>query len=475
MQNTASIPHWQSACWSLSLLILVVTFGDVLIQEMHGTAAFYAALAREMLDRGDFLAPFQGAQAYLLKPPLALWLSAMAAALFGINDFAMTLPSRLGGLGCVALTYLLARRYFGPAAAWFAALIVVTNGIYIQFTTNFRMDSLMTLGALLILWGYLNLQRNRGAAALCGGIALSALTKGPLIFVMLLIFIPHAAAVGQWRAPARSLRYWALLLILPAAWYGYLWLAHGAALTAQLNYDFWRGDTAIGLSAIDSAMLEYLIKPLRRLWPWLPLMVLALMYGFAICCSRRPVAKRADIALLLGLFILNYGIAAIKPDPDVRYLYPSLPLIAILCGGLLSRWTHETLPRWIVNTGHGLLALAVIYAGVLSYRGAADQQGLRAMQALVAQAPITSSNSVVIVDTLPPLDAPRRNDPMPDSVYYYFGLTPLKVIQPVTLEALPAAVRYVFVRRKRLYEQTLQALGLRAVARSTKIALFERP
>ena len=97
------------------------------------------------------------------------------------------------------------------------------------------------------------------------------------------------------------------------------------------------------------------------------------------------------------------------------------------------------------------------------------------MQALVAQAPVTSSNSVVIVDTLPPLDAPRRNDPMPDSVYYYFGLTPLKVIQPVTLEALPAAVRYVFVRRKRLYEQTLQALGLRAVARSTKIALFERP
>ena len=168
MQHLQSEPLSRQARWTIIALAVLFTFGDVLVQELHGTAAFYAALSRQMLTEGDFLAPFQGPQAYLLKPPLAFWLSALSSALLGINDFAMTLPSRLAGLGCVAMTFLLARRYFGPVAGWFAALILPTNGIYIQFTTNFRMDSLMTLGGLLILWGYLTLRETRGVAAVTG-------------------------------------------------------------------------------------------------------------------------------------------------------------------------------------------------------------------------------------------------------------------------------------------------------------------
>lgn len=454
----------------------MVTFGDVLIQELHGTAVFYAALAREMLDKHDLLAPFHGPQAYLLKPPLAFWLSALSAAALGVNDFAMTLPSRLAGLGCVALTYVLARRFYGPVAGWFAALIFATNGIYIQFTTNFRMDSLMTLGALLTLWGYFNLNRQRGAAAFFGGIAISALTKGPMIFAMLLVFLPHAWLTARWRDVARGWLAWSALLALPAAWYAYLYLAHGAELAAQLNYDFWRGDTAIGLSALDSALLEYLVKPLRRLWPWLPIMILALIYGFVTCLSRRePLVRRADLGLLLGLFVLNYGIAAVKPDPDVRYLYPSLPLIAILCGGLLSRWTRARLPRGVAYAAHALLVLAVGFAALLSVRGAEDQRNLRRMQAMAANGEITSANSAVVVDALRPPGAPRRNDPMPDSVYYYFGLSPAIVFQPESRAALPAGARFVFIRRKRSVEQALRDMGLREVSRSAKIALFERP
>lgn len=475
MSDSTATPYWRAACWSLTGIVVLVTFGDVAIQELHGTAAFYAALVREMLDTADPLAPFHGEQAYLLKPPLAFWLSALSAAVLGINDFAMTLPSRLAGLGCVLLTFVLARRFFGATAGWFAALVFATNGIYIQFTTNFRMDSLMTLGALLTLWGYFHLERARGAAALFGGVAISALTKGPMIFAMLLIFVPHAVATGRWRTATRSFAAWSALLAAPAAWYAYLYLVHGTELAAQLNYDFWRGDTAVGLTALDSALLEYLVKPLRRLWPWVPLLVLALGYGLLASLTRRPAApRRADVALLLGLFALNYGIAAVKPDPDVRYLYPSLPLIAILCGGLLSRWTAGRLPRALAYGAHALLVVALGFAVAISLRGAEDREGLARLQALAAQGAVTSANSVVVVDALRPPGAPRRNDPMPDSLYYYLGLTPAPMFQPASLAALPASTRYVFIRRKRIYEQELRALGLDEIARSAKIALFAR-
>lgn len=470
-----SARNHRAALMVLSALTVLVSFGDVAIQELHGTAAFYAALSREMLDAGDFLAPFQGPQAYLLKPPLALWLSALCSALFGINDFAMTLPSRLGGLGCAVLTYLLGKRLYGTAGGWFAALVFVTNGIYIQFTTNFRMDSLMTFGALLTVWGYLNLRTDRGAAGLFAGIAIAALTKGPMIFAIILIFVPHALVADQGRDIARSVRYWWLLLLLPGGWFGYLWLVHGNELTAQLNYDFWRGDTALGLTALDSATLEYVIKPVRRMLPWLPFMLFAIVAAVRDCTNaQQPIDRRADIALVLGLFALNFLIAAIKPDPDVRYLYPSLPLLAVLTGGVFARLTSQRIPVWVVRMGAGVLILASLYVVHVTQLSQIDNRGLDTMQRLAARGKLNLANTAVITDVIPPPDAPRRNDPVRDSAYYYFGFAPTNVRWPNARADIPQQYRYFIVRRKRVYETQLRELGLAVIARSAKLILLKR-
>jgi 4-amino-4-deoxy-L-arabinose transferase-like glycosyltransferase len=460
----------------LAAMTVLMTFGDVLIQELHGTAAFYAALSREMLELGDFVAPFKGEQAYLLKPPLAFWLSAVSAWVLGINDFAMTLPSRLAGLGCIWMTFLIARRLFGTPAAWYAALIFPTNGLYIQFTTNFRIDSLMTLGALLILWGYLQFRDGKGMGAFCAGLALSILTKGPMIFAMLLAFLPHLFFCGRRPALAAQQLGWTLLLLLPAAWYGYLWWLHGNALSSQLNHDFWRGDTAVGLSALDSALLEYLYKPLRRLWPWLPVLIAAIPFALMQIVSRAKAREyRANVALLFGLFLINYFIAAIKPDPDVRYLYPSLPLLAVLAGGLLARLSRGLLPRAVVRMTWGLLALTLAYAGLISARGWEDARGLEQIRALAESTTITPNNSAVIVDFIPRPDMPRRNDPLPDSLYYYLGFVPARVSPLQTLAELPADTRYVLIRRKKVEVARLEAMGLRTLAQSARLSLLEVP
>ncbi len=474
--NTATPRNaWSASLAALAILVWLITFGDVWVQEMHGTAAFYAALAREMVVAGDFLAPFEGPQAYLLKPPLAFWLSAFSAHLFGLNDFAMTLPSRLAGLGCAALTFLLGRRLYGFTGGWFAALVFVTNGIYIQFTTNFRMDSLMTLGALLTVWGYLHLHLTRGACYFFLGLAIATLTKGPMIFAIALVFIPHALVVGRWREIDLRAAYWMGWLVFPLLWFGYLWLQHGAEVSAQLNADFWRENSAFGLSAMDSAVLEYLVKPLNRLWPWQPFMLLGLGYALAATLrGRAPRELRADIALILALFVLNYGIAAIKPDPDVRYLYPSLPLLAVLTGGFFARFTALWFSRWASRSVLGLIVLATAFIAVTSYRAIPDQQGLSAIKILGASRTLTSANTVVLNDDIPPPDAPRRNDPLRDSAYFYLGFAPPNLRWPADAAALPPTVQFFVARRKRSYAARLLGLGLQPRARSAKLLLFEK-
>lgn len=469
--------HHRVALSLLCLLALTLTFSAVWVQELHGLATLYAALAREIAERRDLLAPFLGARGYLLKPPLALWWSAANCWLFGYNTFAVTLASRLAGLGCVAMTYLLARRYYQTqTAAWFAALIFLTNGMYLQYTNTFRLESLMTFSALAMLWGYLAINTRRGAAVLCGGITLSLLTKGLVILAMLPVFALHAHAVGSWRQTAPALRYWSLLLALPAAWYGYLWFLHGDQLALQLRQDFWRGDGNLELMPFASAWLEYVSRPAQRWAVWLPLVLAGIVAGFARAFSRAtPLAERADLQLLLALLLLNYWISWIKPEPDLRYLYSSFPLVAVLAGGLLSRWLGPVLPRWTIAASGGLLLVSVIFAVLLNLKGQANHRGLLALQARVAAGSLTNQNSVQIVENIYPPDAPRRSNPMPDGLYFHLGLQPPQLRLPQTSADIPAAARYVLVARSASRTPALRALGLHEVGRSEKFALFERP
>ena len=66
-----------------SLVLLAGAAG----RELHGTPTFYASLIRELVDHDDWLHIFRGPEAYLLKPPLALWAGALGSAVFGLGNF----------------------------------------------------------------------------------------------------------------------------------------------------------------------------------------------------------------------------------------------------------------------------------------------------------------------------------------------------------------------------------------------------
>jgi 4-amino-4-deoxy-L-arabinose transferase-like glycosyltransferase len=93
---------------------------------------YYAAAARSMTASwGNFFFASFDPDGFISvdKPPVALWIQALSARLFGINSWSLLLPSALAGAGAVALLWITVRRRFGPVAATIAGLVLAVSPV----------------------------------------------------------------------------------------------------------------------------------------------------------------------------------------------------------------------------------------------------------------------------------------------------------------------------------------------------------
>jgi 4-amino-4-deoxy-L-arabinose transferase-like glycosyltransferase len=89
--------------------------------------AHYAQTTREMLDRGDWLAPFYNGQPFFDKPIFFYWLQGMAMRLTGPAEAAARLPGAVAGVLLVCFTGWIGVRLAGSAVGWLAALLLAAN------------------------------------------------------------------------------------------------------------------------------------------------------------------------------------------------------------------------------------------------------------------------------------------------------------------------------------------------------------
>src|SRR6266540_4227097 len=115
-----------------TLLLLTLFFGPAYFLFLGSAPliepdeARYAEIAREMLERGDFITPHLNYVKYFEKPPLHYWLTALSFTVFGQNEFAARLPSALAGLLGVLWIYHVGRKVFGPGKGLLGALTLGT-------------------------------------------------------------------------------------------------------------------------------------------------------------------------------------------------------------------------------------------------------------------------------------------------------------------------------------------------------------
>lgn len=448
--------HWP-LLQLLALSTIVLTAGAA-GRELHGTPTFYASLIRELVDSGDLLHVFRGAEAYLLKPPLALWTGALASEVLGLGNLGVTLFPRLAAVACVGFTYLIVRQVAGARAAWIAGLALLTNSTFVQFSTTLRMDSLLLLGMLSIVAGWVCPRARWSSPAIFAGLCIGLLAKGPLVLLavpLCALWSANDEATGRrwpdWR--------WSPLLLPALCWYGFVFAEHGMQQVSDLGTDLVRPNPDGASSAWSTYYLEYLARPALRYWPWVPFFVA----GF-VMALRPPAALPAPARRALRWFTawvaLVLLLCAFKPDRDIRYLYVALPAIAGLAAVPLSRWLGD---RWFnpAVLAASVLTLATLVAALLGIGTRDTRPEIAEMRAgLAAASPALAGRPPVVIGDYPLRPGlPRRQLSQRDWIHFYLGVVPRIVPWSGVKSGALAGEPVVFTIRAGDYAGALAAAG----------------
>ena len=193
---------------------------------------YYAAAVRSMSSNWhDFLYASMDRSGVMTvdKPPLALWVQALSARVFGYHPLSILVPQALMGVASVALVYDLVRRRFGRVGGFVAALALALTPITVAISRHNNPDSLLVLCCVAALWCAVRAleprtRRRTGwlvATGVCVGLGFE--TK----MLVALVVVPGIVVAWLWLAPGARGRLRALgqllvggvaMLVVGGAW-----------------------------------------------------------------------------------------------------------------------------------------------------------------------------------------------------------------------------------------------------------------
>src|SRR3989338_6441405 len=113
----------------VSSLSFLVKLGSSPLLEID--EAIYADVAREAFVSGDYFSTYYNFETEFSKPPFQYWLLQISYAIFGVNEWAVRLPSFLMALGVLFLTYSFGKHIRSSSAGLWACLVLCSNpGFY---------------------------------------------------------------------------------------------------------------------------------------------------------------------------------------------------------------------------------------------------------------------------------------------------------------------------------------------------------
>lgn len=329
----------------------------------------YGQVAREMAGGGGWLSPHLNGALWFDKPPLFYWLSALSVSLFGPTEFACRLPSALAALGVIGLVYALARHDFGPRAAAFSALVMMTclQQIILARAAVTDMTFVLCLTAALYCYRRWLHEVMVGSGAwlfwslACGAATgLAMLTKGPVAPLLLsLTFLIHANSIGRGRhlRSVDAALAVAMALAVGLPWYIAMYLLHGQQfvqgfLVANNITRFLKAEH-VKQTGHWYAVFFNIPVLIGFFFPWsvfLPCAVARLWDKFG-----RKTAPPSPAKIGLRLALVWCGVIfvffSISKTQLVTYIFPLYPAAAILVGTLWCEAETDVLARRGVRGG----------------------------------------------------------------------------------------------------------------------------
>ena len=335
----------------------------------------YGSIAREMVERGDWVTPRFDGLRYLEKPPLYHWLTALTYSLFGFSEWGARLWAALGSLGTVLLTALLGREAFGTRIGVVAGLLCATSLGVFMYGRFVGVDLLFVLFLTSSVLCFLRWTRRGGTAPLVGfylGVALMILTKGPL-GLLLPSLVTGGVLLARPRPRLRDLGLWwgaPLVLAVVLPWH----LLAGRANPGFSSYylvethlvRFLQGTGAIE-DEVPLSTTGFLLVSLVWFLPWslfLPSALVALWRRWRSLSIPERAAWRMVLVWAGGVLGL-FSVSAFKLE---HYALPAFPALALLVAPL---WTDRR-PDWLIGAplAAGAAGMLVLCTVAFAFGGA---------------------------------------------------------------------------------------------------------
>jgi len=357
----------------------------------------YAQVAREMLERHDWVTPTLWGQPWLEKPPLFYWGAMLAYKSTGeVTGWAARLPSAALSTLMVFFIYVWAR-HFRRGMQLDAALITAASVIIIVFgrgaSTDMPLTAMFAI-AMLSWWGWYESQSRAWLLAFYAFVGLGTLAKGPVaVFLAGLIVAAFSALRRDWRPVLRTLWLPGIVLYLAVVlpWF---------VAVQRANPEFFR------VFILEHNLQRYtsdLYRHKQPFWYYVPVALIGLLPWtiFAVTALvdairdwRFSVSEpqgREDLRTFLTLwFLLPIAFFSLSQSKLPGYVLPAIPAAAILLADFILRREEEAEKPavWLV-AAHGTLCAALMVAAlVVPFKLVHQEVARPAMIAAVALAVI---------------------------------------------------------------------------------------
>jgi len=413
--RTISLPWHRAALGAILALTAVLDFFQLDRVGLGNT--YYAAAVRSMLTSWHnffFVSLDSGGFVSIDKPPVAFWLQAASAKVFGFSGIALLLPEALAGVVSVLLLYFVVARSFGQPAGLLASLALAVTPVAVLVNRSNLIESVLVLTLLLAAWAVLRATeagrlRWLLLSALLVGIGfnvkmLEAYLVVPALFLVYLAGAPVAWPTRAWHLLLAGLVLmtvslsWVLAVDLtPVSQRPYVGSSgNNSELSLALGYNglgrltgnsfaFLNGGTSLSKTITDlsptslgftrgetgGAGIERLVNAeLGGQTGWL---IMLAIIGFVVVASRGvrlPLDRRQQQLVLWGIWLLTGGLFfSIAGFFHAYYLDTIAPPVAALAGiGIVTLWQDYRSPGWrgwILPLA--LVASALVQGHILNY------------------------------------------------------------------------------------------------------------
>jgi len=364
--------------WFFTIAFVVLAAGIGLRDPWPADEPRFVLVAKQMWDSGDWLFPHRGAELYADKPPLYFWLLGGAYALVRDWTWAFLLPSLVGALATLALTYDLARRLWSHRAGLCAAIGVLACAQFVYQAKRAQIDptvvAFITLGTYGIARHLLLGPQWRWYWLGCFAAGLGVISKG-VGFLALLMLLPYAAMrLRRWELPAfgsgNALR-WSggALAFLAAISLWFVPMIVTALTSGDPEHRAYLHELLFRQTATRYASAWHHTQP-----PWYFLGVIAgfwLPFSLALpwLLPRWRDASRlrdAKVWLPLGWALLVLLFFSASPGKRDMYILPMLPMVAVAAAPYLEDIARSPRFRALLAIFVAVIAFVLLAGGVVA-------------------------------------------------------------------------------------------------------------